>query len=198
MIYVTRLCTYNFLRPWIPIEHQLVVTYKLGWHETFLGSIPIPWAPQALGGNKKRGEPSLFLSPPTAFWIFNERLSKCCARIIFQLACSWLPCWADIFPHPRQLGEKNNVCWPKRLIEFQIWRRNCLLGQSWFTFQILVSDAPAVYQAIQNSKSSSTKRFKLHFEVVIARLAAVASLGRIWKVNSDWLRRQLRCHIGTQ
>ena len=28
-------------------------------------------------------------------------------------------------------------------------------------------------QAIQNSKSNSTKRFKLHFEVVIATLVAV-------------------------
>ena len=55
-----------------------------------------------------------------------------------------------------------------------------------------------VYKAIQNSKSSSTMRFTLHFEVIIAGLAAVASLTRIWKVNSDWPRKQLHRHIGTQ
>ena len=49
-----------------------------------------------------------------------------------------------------------------------------------------------------NLKSSSTKRFNLHFEVIIARLVAVASLTRIWKVNSDWPRKQLCRHIGTR
>ena len=57
-----------------------------------------------------------------------------------------------------------------------IWRRNCLLGQSLFTFQILVRDATAVYQAINNLKSSSTKRFKLHFEVIIRLMRVYATV----------------------
>ena len=51
----------------------------------------------------------------------------------------------------RQLGEKNNVCWPERL-------NGGAIGQSEFTVQILVSDATAAYRAIINSKWSSTKR----------------------------------------
>ena len=60
---------------------------------------------------------------------------------------------------------------------------SCNMVVQLFSWSIIIyfpnpSDAAAVYQAIQNSKLSSTKQFKvkLHFEVIIARLVAVASI----------------------
>ena len=114
---------------------------------------------------------------------------------------------------PSPLGEKKQTSAdPSDLLNSNMAARNCLLGQSLFTFQILVSDATAAYQAtlttlfgkfIQNAeyntyritirttndksqkgktrtdnksharclpclKWSSTKWFKLHFEITIA------------------------------
>ena len=62
------------------------------------------------------------------------------------------------FFHPRPTRRKNNVCWPAETCWIPIWRRNCLLGKSEITFQILVSDATAA--KIINYKWSLTKRRK--------------------------------------
>ena len=107
-----------------------------------------------------------------------------------------LACWADGFFFTLANSEKKITSPdPSDLLSFNVVVQlsSCSIIVSFLNPGI--SDA-TVYKAIQNSKSSSTKRFNVHFEVIIAGLAAVASLTRIWKVNSDWPREQLPCHIG--
>ena len=73
------------------------------------------------------------------------------------------------FFHPRQLGQKN-VCWPERLIEFYGDAIVFLVKPILSgKWMNLVSDATTAYRAYSSNS-----------------------------INSDWPRRQLRSHIGTQ
>ena len=113
-------------------------------------------------------------------WGWDFRRWYCWSRPIFgshRVSCvkvelvsmNKVPCCADVFLFTLINSEKKiKSADPSDLLSSNMAAQL----SSWsiiFTFQILVSDATADNQAIQISKSSSTKQFKLHFEVVIAR-----------------------------
>ena len=85
-----------------------------------------------------------------------------------------------------------------------IWRCNCFLGQSEFTFQILLSDATAANLAIKplrrtrilNCLDWQPSRHLPRFG--IPRFSQKSEIYLLIKVNNDCPRRQLHRHIETQ
>ena len=65
-----------------------------------------------------------------------------------HIAC----CANEFFFHRRQLGEKNNVCWPERLIEFQYGGAIVFLANQSLLSQILVTDFVLILQMVYQIK----------------------------------------------
>ena len=84
----------------------------------------------------------------------------------------WSPAKASLlcrcFSSPSPTWRKKYRLLTRATYWVPIWRRNCLLSQSEFTFQILPSDATAANLAITTSKWSLNRFVELDFEFWIA------------------------------
>ena len=76
--------------------------------------------------------------------------------------------------------------------KFPIWQRNCLLGQSEFTFQILIRDATTTYRAIITSKLRTLSHaWTINWDSVVGGwIRQSAWLDQIYSMHAR------ACHMG--